>query len=202
MAYITNKLGDRIYITNHKPKSKTYSKGTNIHNLPTSAIVEGKLVQDIYYQVWSSMLNRASKTDSTVCKEWLEFSNFKLWMKKYDFIGKELNHTLLVPGNKHYDKDTCIFVTAPLAKLFTEHSDNDLPTGVTLENKRYRARISIEGTQRHLGRFDSSEEAREAYVLAKIADATRITNEYDGDRLVKMKKGLKAHIELLKNSLN
>ncbi len=202
MAYITNKLGNRIYITNHKPKSKTYSKGTNVHNLPTSAIVEGKLVQDIFYQVWSSMLNRVSKTDSTICKEWLEFSNFRNWMKKYDFIGKELNHTLLVPGNKHYSPEVCIFVTAPLAKLFTEHSDNDLPTGVTLENKKFRARISIEGTQKHLGYFSTLDEARVVYVEAKIKYVTRIAEEYAGDRLAKMKKGLKDHIKRLKESIS
>lgn len=44
---------------------------------------------------------------------------------------------------------------------------HDLPEGVMHHRKRFRARIWIDGTLKHLGIFDSAEEASKAYRLAR-----------------------------------
>ncbi len=77
MAYITTKTGDRIYTLDYISKMKSSSVGTNNSNLPIATIVEGKLVQDIFYTAWRGIINRSATTDSSVCTQWLEFSNFR-----------------------------------------------------------------------------------------------------------------------------
>jgi len=201
MAFITDKLGNKIYIPKPKHKTKMTGRGTNINNLPLSAAVNGKVVKDIYYTVWTGMLGRAIITGDTVCDEWYEFSNFYNWMNKYDFVGKELNHTLLIPGNTVYNKDTCIFVPTSISKIISYHSDNELPTGVSPNRSKYMSRISINGKQTNLGTFSTVEEASNVYTLAKIKELEKVVVAYDGDRKIKLQKGLKQHIKLLKNQL-
>jgi len=203
MAFITDKLGERIYLRNYVPKSKVLAEGTNINNLPTSTIIEGKIIHDIYYSCWRGILRRCKETGDTVCDEWMEFSNFKSWASKYSLVGKELNHTILVPGNTHYSPKTCVFIPPSLAKLFTVHSDNESGlTGVTFVNdSRYRARISIDGKQKHLGYYDTVEVASNVFILAKAEEANRVADEYTGDKMIAVKMGIKQHIKLLKNQL-
>ena len=43
----------------------------------------------------------------------------------------------------------------------------DLPTGVSRHKGRYMARIRLDGTQTHLGYFDTPEETHRAYLQAK-----------------------------------
>lgn len=47
-----------------------------------------------------------------------------------------------------------------------EGRSNGLPPGVSLDRKRYRARIKTDGVSRNLGTFDTPEEASSAYQQA------------------------------------
>ena len=74
-----------------------------------------------FYKTWAGMLNRCYRkatnneysayADTTVCKEWYTFSNFKSWMEKQDWEGKELDKDLLTDNNQYSPKN-CIFIPA------------------------------------------------------------------------------------------
>lgn len=153
--------------------------------------VEGKRVICPYYRVWRSMIERcySSKFQTihptyvacTVSKDWLTFSNFKSWMVSQDWEGMQLDKDLLVPGNKIYSHSTCMFVTRESSGLIMgpSNSSSNNPRGVhySKSRKRYKATLSKYGRSQHLGYFDTSEEAREAYVLAKIAYVTEVASK-------------------------
>lgn len=81
-----------------------------------------------YHRTWSDMLKRCysesyQKRKSTykgcsVCEEWLTFSNFRAWMEKQDWKGKELDKDFIVEGNKVYSPETCVFISGMLNKFF------------------------------------------------------------------------------------
>ena len=57
-------------------------------------------------------------TGCTVAEDWLKFSNFKDWMEKQQWEGKQLDKDILFEGNKVYGPDTCVFVS-PMVNTFT-----------------------------------------------------------------------------------
>lgn len=74
-----------------------------------------------YYRAWENMLSRCYSAKyqerqpayigCTVSEEWLTFSNFKAWMEKQEWEGKQLSKDLLFEGNKVYSAENCVFVT-------------------------------------------------------------------------------------------
>ncbi len=59
-----------------------------------------------------SYLNkRPSYRGCSVCEEWKTFSNFMAWMKNKNMENLELEKDILVPGNKLYSPETCVFVS-------------------------------------------------------------------------------------------
>lgn len=90
-----------------------YGVGVDDLDYPKKKLLpNGKYSFCPYYQRWRGMIRRCySKAQlgknpnyegCTVCDEWLTFSNFKSWMEKQDWEGKELDKDLLVRGNKVY----------------------------------------------------------------------------------------------------
>ena len=75
------------------------------------------------YIKWQNMIQRCydenvhekykpEYRDKTVCEEWLNFANFKLWYDEHD-IGDEhidLDKDILVRGNNEYSPETCVLV--------------------------------------------------------------------------------------------
>jgi len=175
--------------------------------------VQGKNKPCPYYKIWNGMLTRAynikfkktrpSYTESTVCKEWLTFSNFRKWMKKQDWKDKDLDKDILYPNNKYYSPETCCFVSSSLNSFFGGSSsvNNNLPQGVYKvkgRNKnKFRSRISINRKDIHLGYFETLEEARIVYIKTKIKHIKTFYNTVPK----RVKKGLKRHIKLMKKEL-
>ena len=138
-----------------------------------------------FYYRWAAMLTRCySKTsarrrpkyvESYVCDEWLLFSNFKAWMEQQDWADKQLDKDLLVADNKVYSPETCLFVTPDVNVFMTENKETkgDLPVGVHLHtvNGNYIAQISTNGKRRHLGCYDTPEEAHQVWKAAKKEQA-------------------------------
>lgn len=132
-----------------------------------------------YYSVWRDMLRRCySNTfhkknvtyrQAKVCKKWLLFSNFKLWMEKQDWEGKELDKDLIVTGNTLYSPETCVFISKELNQFFKERNNDrgDYPLGVTYKpaNKKYNARCSDPFLKKRvsLGLYDTPEEAHNSW---------------------------------------
>lgn len=137
------------------------------------------------YQRWHWMMNRCySKAvhelyseyqDCTVCKEWWNYSNFKLWYEEYkNFIEAfdesfDIDKDILVKGNLIYSPETVCFVPKIINSLFVNTSGKknrgDYPLGVYYEKdkKRYRACMSFMGKRIKLGTFDTAEAAFNRY---------------------------------------
>ena len=131
-----------------------------------------------FYSRWADMIARCYYEKSlekhptyrccTVCDEWLTFSNFKMWMEKQDWQGKELDKDIKKPGNKVYSPDNCMFVTrrentdALVQPIRSTNSSGIKGVGFFKALGKWRARIKIDGKDIHLGYFDKIEDASKA----------------------------------------
>lgn len=157
--------------------------GVNDANYTTQPVINGKPYKCPYYTRWVHMLKRCYSTKyqekqptyigCTVCDDWLIFSKFKSWMIKQDWKGRELDKDLLVQGNKIYAPQFCLFVTSFINSLFGDCGSRSglYPTGVYFDkvNNKFKAQLSIGGTNKNLGRYQSKEQARTVYLKAKYA---------------------------------
>jgi len=112
-----------------------------------------------FYRVWHGILERCyspklhekrpNYIGCSISNEWLHFSNFKSWMKKQDWQGKQLDKDILIQGNKLYSSDTCIFVDGSLNSLLTNRSNfrGEYPQGVCAikTSVKYRSQCRANG---------------------------------------------------------
>jgi hypothetical protein len=135
-----------------------------------------------FYGKWKSMLERRQNLgdrpcyrDVTVCEEWKFFSAFKQWMETKDWEEKYLDKDILIPGNKDYRLDACLFVNNQINTLCLidpRKYIGDYAQGVFLAKRekgpdKYRAGIKIDGKQKWLGPFSTVEAASSAYCKKK-----------------------------------
>ena len=128
-----------------------------------------------FFRKWFAMLSRCyneinikrnpSYYGCYVCDDWLAFSNFKSWMEKQDWQGKELDKDLLVTGNKIYSPETCCFIPHEINVFMVEGSSRrgTCLLGVTYVKKKklYRPRCNnpFTKTTEELGQGKSEFEA-------------------------------------------
>lgn len=131
------------------------------------------------YLRWRDMINRCYNEkfhqrqpqykNCTVCGEWLNYSNFKVWYDQNKISGMELDldKDILFKGNKEYSPATVALVPHKINTLFVNGKKNrgDLPLGVHYDNERqkYRAEMAFMGKPIKLGRFDTVESAFARY---------------------------------------
>jgi len=130
------------------------------------------------YEVWSSMLKRCFSVkfkerfitykNVTCCDEWLSFGNFLEWCnKEVDYKGKP------VKGGVLYSPDTCCFVPKSVNILLLDCGGvrGEWPIGVHFNKHvgKFIALVCIMGKRKHLGVYDTPEEAFAAYKIAKEA---------------------------------
>ena len=151
-----------------------------------------------FYQKWRSMLRRCYGSDApaykgcTVSEGWHRFSTFKKWMESQSWEGKELDKDILVPGNKVYGEDTCLFVSKKLNNLFhIRGKGGEYPQGVHLmksSSTSYIAECYRDGKSNYLGSFATVEEASSAYIkykreyILEVADNLTEDDTSDVDR--------------------
>lgn len=183
--------------------------GINDADYPIQTLVNGKTVNCKYYSRWSGILERAynpkyhklQKTyeNVSICDEWLRFSNFKKWMEKQDWRGKQLDKDIIKPGNQIYAPEYCCFVSSQVngALIKSETRKGDCPTGVHYNKARktYTALLrKAGGKQKNLGSFKDVAEAHSAYVEAKSTYLIELAHEQTDPRIA---QGLEAHAKLL-----
>lgn len=182
--------------------------GTNDADYVTSAVIGGKSIQCHFYVRWRRMIDRcyskkyqeASPTyiGCSVCKEWLLFSNFKKWMIKQDWKGKQLDKDIIKYDNKVYSPDTCVFVSLDLNSLIKNRDQlrGEYPKGVTIlkSTGKFIAQIYCGGKNIDLGRFVSVTEAAGAYKNAK-SNIILAAADKQADR--RIKAGLRLHAKML-----
>jgi hypothetical protein len=154
-----------------------------------------------YYRKWQSMLRRCysynmqsttnpTYIDCSVCEEWLTFSNFKRWMEKQDWEGKELDKDLLFPGNKLYSPATCVFLSKQINMFITENrcTRGEFLVGVHWDkvNRKFSATGNRgRGERKKLGRFDTELEAHKAWLAFKLEQAKILAAEQTDPRVAK-----------------
>lgn len=167
---------------------------------------EGKQVKCPIYAKWMSMLTRVydskihlkrpTYAGCSVHPDWLLFSNFRQWMLQHNWEGKHLDKDLLVPGNKEYGPNTCLFVSDALNNLLTLRQRNrgDFPLGVSITTINgypyYVASCSFYGKQKRLGYFKTPEEASACYIKAKNSYIQELAAEEPDKRVADALKKL------------
>lgn len=126
-------------------KSLVYGIGVNDADYVVKKVINGKQVKCDFYKRWQGMLQRCySKTakikfpsyvDCSISSDWLIFSNFKQWMERQDWNGKELDKDLLVEGNRVYSSEYCVFITQGVNAFLTDRAScrGDHPIGVSFD---------------------------------------------------------------------
>ena len=120
----------------------------------------------------------------TVCEEWLNYSNFKVWydLNKIKGMSLDLDKDILFKGNKVYSPETVAFVPHAINTLFLNGKKNrgDLPLGVHFDKSKgkYRAEMSFMGELIKLGTFDSAEDAFARYKEYKEDFIKDIAGQY------------------------
>lgn len=153
--------------------------GFNDADYKVTQYISGKQFMCPFYDRWKSMLERCyskkfklknpAYIGCSVCEEWLTFSNFKAWMEKQDWQGKELDKDLLVTGNKVYSPDRCIFLDKEINQFTNERKSarGKWPLGVCFNNWHNKlcalCQNPLTKKQENLGYFNCPSEAHEAW---------------------------------------
>ena len=183
------------------PRKPVHGVGTNDAHYMTTPTVNGAMLWDPAYRAWASMMQRAydkkfhekqqTYSDVTVCKDWHSFSAFRAWWLDNYKEGWELDKDLLVPGNREYGPDTCIYIPSRLNAFTIDRSASrgEFPIGVHIHKPtgKYIAQCNnpITGKRRYLGDFTTAEEAHEAWLNYKLqlADQLKPVMDYIDKRI-------------------
>lgn len=162
-------------------RRRIYSRGINDADYPVQWVdAFGKHQWCPFNNTWKAMLERcySRKTQNKFpsyigCKvptTWLTFSNFKAWMETQDWEGKQLDKDILGDG-KIYSPETCCFVPQWLNLILSSNAAKrgQYPIGVSYHKHvgRFASHVRRDGTLKHLGYFDTPEEAHKTYIRAK-----------------------------------
>lgn len=150
------------------------------------------------YKTWRNMIERCyclkyqarqpTYIGCSVDDEWRDFQDFAEWFEAHEYSnhGYQLDKDILIPGNKIYSPDRCVFVPSQLNNLLLDSGAvrGQYPQGVRFykNTNRFRASISINTKRKHLGYFDTELEAYQAYKKAKEANVKRMALEWQ-DRI-------------------
>ena len=132
----------------------------------------------------------------SVHTDWLLFSNFKSWMEKQDWKGKQLDKDILVKGNKIYSENTCLFVTHRVNTLINSMDQNrgKLSIGVTINPENsdlFISRVSLRGKRINLGSFPTENEAHYTYCIEKNKEIISVAEE---QKDLQVKEALLNHV--------
>lgn len=131
-------------------------------------------------QTWRGVLDRckvgglqqkrfSNYIGCTVSNLFKEFQFFAEWCNHQIGYGLENYHIdkdILIPGNKHYNYDRCVFVPAALNTFFTDSSAirGNLPQGVSLSScGKYKVAIAKDEKVHHLGVCGTVQAAAKLY---------------------------------------
>ena len=131
------------------------------------------------YRKWHGILDRCYNKSyqekyptykgCSVDEIWKCFQVFAKWFKntwKPHMEGWHLDKDILFKGNKIYSPETCCFVPQEINLLFVKNNNGrgKYPIGV---RKTKACNFTARLNKKHLGTFDTEEEAFQAYKIAK-----------------------------------
>lgn len=176
-----------------------YGIAINDANYVTDTRVNGVRVTCKVYLTWLNMLNRCygkayqekrpTYIGCIVCEEWLTFSNFKSWMEKQNWHGKQLDKDFLQKDSRIYSPETCVFIDADLNRFTTDSaaSRGAHPIGVSFNRRvgKMQAECSNPFTKEKdsIGYFDCPNEAHEAWRKRKHELACQLADMQEDPRV-------------------
>ena len=157
--------------------------GAGFNDKTRPAKVDGKIVKE--YDLWQHMLarcfseklqtRRPTYKGCNVSDNFLHYSFFYDWCQEQIGFGKVdekgrswcLDKDLLFTGNKTYSETACVFVPQEINVFFNEHGNarGEYPIGVCFHKAigKFHARCNVNGKRQYLGRFNTPQEAFNAY---------------------------------------
>lgn len=172
------------------------------YNVYKTGSVDGKrkvLWHCPFYKTWSRMLERCQSEKLHVkyptyrgcsfISNWVYLSNFKAWMETQDWEGKQLDKDLLVPGNKLYSPETCVFVDQRVNTFITESTSarGKFMIGVSYEksSNRFVAQCwsVVERKNIRIGRYRTEQEAHQAWLSFKLEQAHILASQQTDSRI-------------------
>lgn len=148
------------------------------------------------YVTWTSMLSRCYSSsnlarfptykDCSVSENFKYYPYFKEWYSSqigHNQEGWHLDKDILVEGNKVYSEDTCVFVPPEINVMLAKTSQNKdagnyIGVRAVKGSRKFSARITLNGKERHLGCFDTPEEAFYSYKEAKESYIKEVANKW------------------------
>ena len=148
------------------------------------------------YDAWTQMMRRCydnklkekypTYKECRVCKEWNNFQTFAEWYNdNYYEIPNDfmcLDKDILFKGNKIYSPETCVFASNEINSLFTKSNKyrGVLPIGVYYSKRDnvYVSRCSFGNELKHLGCFDTPQEAFQVYKEFKEKYVKEVADKY------------------------
>ena len=133
--------------------------------------------------------NRPTYIGCRVASEWLKFSSFRSWMDAQDWKGNHLDKDVLMPGNKVYAPEVCVFIPRVLNNFLNEcgRARGEWPLGVywNKPSRKFMAQCNnpFTGKQENLGLFDFPEAAHEAWRARKHEHAMRYADQQSDQRI-------------------
>lgn len=145
------------------------------------------------YMQWQGMLMRCycakrlekkpTYAGCRVSEEWMSFVNFREWWVAHHTDGWSLDKDLIVPGNREYSSETCVFVPQSINAFLVDSgaARGAWPIGVSYHTPtgRLQARCKEDGRQVQLGIFDDAESAHLAWRNRKLMILERLRHEMD-----------------------
>lgn len=134
----------------------------------------------VSYDPDTGLFTRSFKNGSRVCGTKTDSGHILVWVcgalyKAHrlawvimtgEWPAQEIDHINLDPADNRWSNlrlATRAENTRNRTRFFRLH---DLPRGVTITNRRFRAQAKIDGRQNHIGYFDTPDEAHAAYLAA------------------------------------
>lgn len=152
-----------------------------------------------FYQSWVNMLQRCyspirqarnpSYIGCHVAEEWHRFSAFRAWMISQPWEGGHLDKDILIPGNKYYSPETCVFIDQAVNKFLCDAGSirGDWPIGVcwAKREKKFLARCCNPENGKHefIGYFDCPDAAHEAWRRRKHHYACQYADKQSDPRI-------------------
>jgi hypothetical protein len=156
--------------------------GTYKRHIGTKGTKEYKTWQGMLERCYSDKLQAKYPTyqGCSVDKRWHNFQVFAKWFENNYVGGWELDKDILIKGNKIYSPETCCFVPHEVNILFIKRDKlrGNLPIGVIKKGDKFASRLSIKSIKEYLGTFNTSEEAFQAYKIAKELRIKELANKY------------------------
>ena len=166
------------------------------------------------YVKWHGILDRCYKKSlktkyptysgiCSTCEEWHNYQNFAEWFyNNYYDIGEgrmHLDKDILVPGNKIYSPETCIFVPQRINMLLlNKPNKRGLPNGIVKVKTGYLAKYDHE----ELGIYNTLNDAFSVYATEKEARIKTVAEEYKTKIPIKLYDALLRYKVLLENDKN